>query len=100
MIELIIFIIIVILIILCVQRKEHYNLGTIDQLMAKDPQDLYLTGDAYKYVPPWYIDNTNYSDAGYYGGIGTYYGNPWYATYPYVTSKRKTNYPYYYSLSY
>lgn len=71
MIEFIIFVIIIIIFILCFKKKEHYNLGTIDQLMAKDAQDMYLTGDAYRYVSPWYV-NQNYN------GIGTYYGPTYY----------------------
>ena len=35
-------------------KKEHYNLGTLIQLHAKGPQDTYLTGDAWKYIPPYY----------------------------------------------
>lgn len=36
------------------KRKEHYNMGAITQLVAKGPQDTYLTGDAWKYIPPYY----------------------------------------------
>jgi len=44
---------------------ENYNAGTIVQLTAKDPQDLYLTSDVSKYF--------------YYPGIysGEYPNYPW-----------------------
>ncbi len=35
-------------------RVEHHDSGAIIQLMAKDPQDSYLTGDAWKYYPPYF----------------------------------------------
>ena len=31
-------------------EKEHYGEGALIQLMAKGPQDTYLTGDALKYM--------------------------------------------------
>lgn len=37
-------------------KKEHYNMGVINQLQAKGPQDTYLTGDAWKYIPWWYYN--------------------------------------------
>lgn len=37
-------------------RKEKYSQGALVQLYAKGPQDAYLTGDAWKYIPPWYYD--------------------------------------------
>ena len=76
MIEFVVLIIIIIIFILYFKKKEHYNLGTIDQLMAKDAQDIYLTGNGDRYLSPWYI-NQNYSD------IGLYYGNPYYYTLSY-----------------
>lgn len=45
-----------------VDQLEGYN-GALLQLVAKGPQDTYLTGDAWKYIPP------------YYYGLGGY---PWY----------------------
>jgi hypothetical protein len=30
--------------------REHVSMGTITQLMAKGPQDIYLSGDAEKWV--------------------------------------------------
>lgn len=34
--------------------KETYNFGALTQLYAKGPQDTYLTGDAWKYIPPYF----------------------------------------------
>ncbi len=58
--------------------KEHYNLGALIQLHAKGPQDTYLTGDAWKYIPPYYY---NYGWAPFYmptrlGKINYYYYRP------------------------
>ena len=41
--------ILTILLLLYKKTIEGYNMGTIIQLTAKDPQDTYLTGDASKY---------------------------------------------------
>jgi hypothetical protein len=30
--------------------KEHYSQGALIQLMAKGPQDMYMTGDAWKHM--------------------------------------------------
>ncbi|QKF94425.1 capsid-related protein [Fadolivirus algeromassiliense] len=44
------------------QKKENYNMGTYIQLMAKGPQDTYLTGDAWKYFYwPYYYDAWPYN---------------------------------------
>lgn len=43
--------------------------GALIQLMAKGPQDTYLTADASKYIPPWYWGY------GRYGGWGSWW--PW-----------------------
>jgi len=42
-----------VLILMYSKRKENYNMGALIQLVAKDPQDSYLTGDAWKYYPPY-----------------------------------------------
>ena len=41
-------------------EKEHYGEGALIQLMAKGPQDTYLTGDAWKYIPPYYYGYYEY----------------------------------------
>ena len=40
-----------VLILMYKKRQENYNMGALIQLVAKDPQDSYLTGDAWKYYP-------------------------------------------------
>ena len=67
-------------------KKEHYSMGAINQLMAKGPQDTYLTGDAWKYIPYWYY---NYPYSTYLSYNSSY--NPWYIP----TRYGKYNYPYY-----
>jgi len=51
MIIIILAVVVVVLLILYIRytQQENYNMGTIIQLTAKGPQDLYLTGDAGKY---------------------------------------------------
>lgn len=56
--------------------KEPYSQAAITQLVAKGPQDTYLTGDAWKYIPPY----------GYYGDV------PWYIS---TRGGKKSYYPYY-----
>lgn len=67
-------------------KKEHSTIGSLIQLYAKGPQDTYLTGDAWKYIPPWY--NYGYNNYGSYGGYGGYNNYGRYGRYKY-------NYPYY-----
>ena len=67
------------------KNKEHYNLGTLIQLHAKGPQDTYLTGDAWKYIPPWYY---NYGWAPFnnptrFGRMNYYYYSPYGLNYYY-----------------
>ena len=57
----IIIVLLVVLLILYLYKtdKEHYGEGALIQLMAKGPQDTYLTGDAwqhmyYPYFDPYY----------------------------------------------
>lgn len=50
-------------------KKETYSQAAITQLIAKGPQDAYLSADAIKYIPPIY-----YTGYGHYGG-SMYY--PW-----------------------
>lgn len=72
-------------------RKEPFNLGAINQLMAKGPQDTYLTGDAWKYIPWWYYTYP-YAYGPWNiptrttkrGGYGTYYGPIPYNYYSYI----------------
>lgn len=79
-------IIILFLLYISNNKIEHYNMGTIDQLLAKDTQDIYLTG----YHPNYYMVhplNTNYTPY-------IVYGSPYMIT----TSKKKTlhsPFPYY-----
>ena len=64
--------------------------GTILQLYAKGPEDTYLTGDAWKYIPPWFSYNYDwptYYDYNYrryplfkptrYGKMNYYYYRPY-----------------------
>jgi len=39
--------------------KEHHN-GALIQLVAKGPQDTYLTDDAWKYIPSWFYNYPNF----------------------------------------
>ena len=52
------------------RRLEGYNLGTIDQLVAKDVQDTNLTDDAWKYLyyptGPYRKKYFNHLSDGYY----------------------------------
>lgn len=57
--------------------KEHISPGTLTQLVAKGPQDTYLTGDAQKWIFP---PNS-------YGYTNFVWNNP---------TRLYTNYPYYY----
>ena len=57
-------------------HKENYSQATLLQLVTKGPQDTYLTGDAHKYIPPYY----------YYYGWGPFY---------WPTRVGRTNYYYY-----
>src|SRR3989304_3999463 len=38
------------------KKVEGSDVGALIQLYAKDEQDAYLTGDAWKYIPPWFSD--------------------------------------------
>jgi hypothetical protein len=60
-------------------KKEGYSMGALTQLFAKGPQDTYLTGDAWKYIPPYYY---NYGWAPFYmptrfGKMNYYYYRPY-----------------------
>ena len=44
---------------------ENYGTGAILQLVAKGPMDTYLTGDAEKYIPPWYYYNPRFYSFGH-----------------------------------
>lgn len=90
----IVIVLLVILLIVYLYKtdKEHYNQGALIQLMAKGPQDTYLTDDAWQYMYyPYYSP--------YYGSIygrppSPYwpYGNP----YPYDPVRPKKSHRYYY----
>lgn len=79
MIKIIFAIIILVILYLYINKdyNEAYSQAALTQLVAKGPQDTYLTGDAWKYIPPY----------GYYGYYGNYYPNSYY---PY----RYGDYPY------
>ena len=60
-------------------KKEGYSMGALTQLYAKGPQDTYLTGDAWKYIPPYYY---NYGWGPYHmptrhGKLNYYYYRPY-----------------------
>ena len=65
--------IIIILIVICLivlifgqNRLVEGNNGAILQLVAKGPQDTYLTGDAWKHIPWWYYNYPYYNYPYYY----------------------------------
>lgn len=61
------------------ETREDDNSGALIQLMAKDAQDTYLTGDAWKYAPFWY-----YGPYGYpYSTRGYDYPGRYLSPYPY-----------------
>lgn len=68
-----------IFIYLCKKTIEHYNLGALIQLHAKGPQDTYLTGDAWKYIPPWYYNSwwSPFYNSTRYGNMNYYYYRPY-----------------------
>lgn len=77
-------------------RKEKYSQAAITQLIAKGPQDTYLSGDAWKYIPPYgYPGYISYGGYGYYP-YG-YYGSRYYrghSGYPWNISTRLGGYYY------
>lgn len=79
------------LIIFSNQRKEHYSMGALNQLMAKDVQDTYLTGDAWKYIPPY---GCNYPYCNYQYNTYPYTYGPW------LIPTRYGKYSYYYNSPY
>lgn len=83
----------IIIFVLFNKKKEGYSQAALIQLTAKGPQDTYLTGDAWKYIPPWY-----YGGYGGYGGYGRYGG--WYSGYPWNISTRLGKRPYYWNYPY
>lgn len=77
--------IIIILVYLFRDRIDTFSAGTLTQLYAKGPQDLYLTGgDTYKYIPPyftgfeWIWNNPTRLSSAYYPLYGIY---PYYFRY-------------------
>jgi hypothetical protein len=67
-----------------IRSNEHYTGAVLTQLYAKDAQDTYLTGDAWKYIPnslyPYtyrYPYNSPYGE--YYGSM--FNGIPYGASY-------------------
>ena len=42
-------------------NSEHYSQAALTQLVAKGPMDTYLTGDAWKYLYPYYYGHYSYS---------------------------------------
>ena len=65
MIIIILIILAIIAILYLTRIKEHYNMGALIQLTAKDPQDSYLTGDAWKHYPRPALWYANYPDTYY-----------------------------------
>jgi len=60
-------------------EKEGYSQAAMIQLYAKGPQDTYLTGDAWKHIPPIYY---NYGWGPFYmptrfGKMNYYYYRPY-----------------------
>lgn len=80
MITIIVIIVIILVLIVLSTRKEGYE-GALIQLMAKGPQDTYLTGDAWKYIPWWYYGNYPYPY--YMSTRGGYYTMPYWGAAPY-----------------
>lgn len=83
----ILIIVVAFIIIIAKSGKERYSQAALLQLTAKGPQDTYLSGDAWKYIPPYYY-------GGYYGypSYGGYrYGYPWNIS----TRRNRGYYPYY-----
>lgn len=50
-------ILILLLVIICWRINKENFAGALTQLYAKGPQDLYLTGNVEKYIPPFLVDN-------------------------------------------
>lgn len=48
------------------RNSEKFSQGAWTQLVAKDPQDSYLTGDAWKYYPNYVYGYPPYDAYGYY----------------------------------
>ena len=74
---------IIILVAICLlafmsDKKEAIGTGALIQLQAKGPQDTYLTGDAWKYFPPWYYNS-------FWGPYGPFY----------IPTRNLKYYPYY-----
>lgn len=91
----ILFIILFIFYLICPKKdlKEHVNMGTLTQLMAKGPQDIHLSKDAEKWV------NMQYP-YGYHNFVWNnptrLYNNYLYYPYSYSYVYPYTNYPYVY----
>ena len=66
--------VIIIIVAKLMEKQESFSNGAILQLIAKGPQDTYLTGDAWK---PWW-------------------GYPYYPGYPWNAPTRSTKRGYYY----
>ena len=62
--------VIIIIVAKLMEKQESFSNGAILQLIAKGPQDTYLTGDAWKYIPYWY-----------YGGYPYFDYSPYYTSY-------------------
>lgn len=59
-------------------KKEGYNQGALIQLFAKGPQDTYLTGDAWKYIPPFYYNYWGpWNIPTRFGNMNYYYYRPY-----------------------
>jgi hypothetical protein len=79
---------ILIILFCCFDRNEHFGAtspGTLIQLTAKGPQDLYLTGPS-RYMHPYYLHP---GMPFWYFGHGT---SPSWAPYPYPGPHRARNF--------
>jgi hypothetical protein len=74
------------------KNRETYSPAAMLQLTAKGPQDTYLSGDAWKYIPPWYYGYGGYSR---YGNPWNYRYGGWNSRYPWYISTRQGKKPYY-----
>jgi hypothetical protein len=94
MINVLTLIFILIIAFMFLKNREPYSQAAITQLIAKGPQDTYLTGDAYKYIPPY----------GYYGYYPYLRYGGYHSGYPWNIStrigRRSWYYPYYYNYRY
>lgn len=73
--------------------KEHVSMGTLTQLMAKGPQDTYLSKDAEKWVNMQYPYPHGYTNFVWNNPTRLY--RPYYPYYPYFQYSSLFPYAYY-----